>query len=341
MSGCYRNPCISFDRFLNGTFRQDGIRLDWGAGVKRTQLKEVIPALVDVGILVRKRRHDQLGGDTASSFALHLRGEQSEPGPKPTDYRAPAAYAFTPVPNQLFDVLLPHLKEVELKAALYITHHTSGIKKRHADISRGQMLRGTVAEDGRILDRGVGVTERSLDTALRGLAKKRVIFREERRAHEGTSLPTRYGLNVLPDTPANSELPTPANSGEGSPANSELPTPANSEPHERHVLKTHEREIRTAFRPFASSPLDSRQVWAAILPELQTIRGADSCLSGSRLVAREDGELVVGVSSAYAAEWLGRRLAGEAARQLSAIGGEQVGVRFVAASQYQPAAATT
>ncbi len=228
---------ISLERFLNGTFRKDGGRLDWGAGVKRTQLKEVLPALVESGILIRERRQDQLGGDTASAYALNLRGEESEPGPKPTDYKVPAPYAFTPVPNQLFDVLLPHLKEVELKVALYICHHTSGLKARHADISRARMLGGTITGDGRIRDRGVGVSERSLDAALKGLVQKGVIFREQQTTPDGRALPTRYGLNITgrgASTPANSELP--------SPANSELPSPANSEPHERHVLKTnHER----------------------------------------------------------------------------------------------------
>lgn len=234
---------ISFERFLNGTFRRDGTRLDWGAGVKRTQIKEALPALVECGILVRERRQDQQGGDTASAYAVNLRGEESEPGPKPTDYKVPAPYAFTPVPNQLFDVLLPHLKEVELKAVLYICHHTSGLKERHADISRAQMLGGTVTGNGRILDRGVGVSERSLDAALKGLVQKGVIFREQQIAPDGRSLPSRYGLNITArheGTPANSELPSPANSGEGTPVSSERLSPVNSAPHERHVLKTHD-----------------------------------------------------------------------------------------------------
>ncbi len=246
---------ISFDRFLNGTFRQDGARLDWGAGVKRTQLKGVLPALVESGILIRERRHDRLGGDAASSYALNLRGEELEAGPKPAGYRAPAAYAFTPIPNQVFDALLPHLKEVELKALLYITHHTTGLKKRHADISRAQMIRGTVASDGRIMDRGAGITERSLDIALRGLIEKHVIFREQQFARDGGALPTRYGLNVLPEAsppPADSDLLAPvdvdqvslADTNPGGGANPGPPVPVSSEPHERHDLKIHERRVQ-------------------------------------------------------------------------------------------------
>ncbi len=246
---------ISFERFLNGTFRKDGTRLDWGAGVKRTQLKEGLPALVETGLLVRERQQDQRGGDTASSYALNLRGEEAEPGPTPTDYRVPAPYAFTPVPNQVFDVLLPHLKERQLKTLLYITHHTSGLKRRHADISKSQMLRGTVTSDHRIRDRGVGIAERSLDAALKDLVDLGVIFREERRSPDGSPLPTRYGLNVRTEAdhtpadpggplPADSELPPSADSDGGLLANSELPLPADSEPHERHGLKTHEIHVQ-------------------------------------------------------------------------------------------------
>ncbi len=346
---------IPFDRFLNGTFARDGRRLDWGAGVRKTQLTESLAGLAECGILVRRRQHDQHGGDTASAYALNLRGEETEPGPRPTDYGVPAPYAFTPVPNQVFDVLLPHLKERHLKTLLYITHHTSGLKRRHADITRAQMLRGTITPDHRILDRGVGISERPLDAALKDLAEMGVIFREEQRSPEGGSMPTRYGLNVTPtglDTPVHSGTPLPVDSGGGGPVLSEgglpvdsgSPLPVDSGGHvKEHVLKNHERHENTrqiAFKPFAGSALDSRQAWATTLLSLKTVTGADGYLKGSKLLARNGDEFVVGVSSAYAAAWLGRRVADEAARQLSAIGGEHVAVRFVAESQYQPPAAS-
>ncbi|MDP9349929.1 MAG: replication protein [Chloroflexota bacterium] len=338
---------IPFDRFLNGTFARDGRRLDWGAGVRKTQLTESLADLAECGILVRRRQQDQRGGDAPSAYALNLRGKETEPGPRPTDYGVPAPYAFTPVPNQVFDVLLPHLKERHLKTLLYITHHTSGLKRRHADITRSQMLRGTITPDHRILDRGVGISERPLDAALKDLAEMGVIFREEQRSPQGGALPTRYGLNVAPtgiDTPVASGIPLPVDSGEGVPVLSEGGLPVDSGGHvKEHVLKNHERHENTrqiAFKPFAGSALDSRQAWATALLSLQTVKGADGYLKGSKLLARDGDEFVVGVSSAYAAAWLGRRLADEAARQLSAIGGERVGVQFVAESQYQPPAAS-
>jgi hypothetical protein len=89
------------------------------------------------------------------------------------------------------------------------------------------------------------------------------------------------------------------------------------------------------FKPFKGSALDSRQAWATALMRLRDTSGADAYLRGSSLLAREDGELVVGVSSAYGAEWLERRLGPRAVEALSAVGGEPVGVRFVAENAWR------
>ncbi len=57
--------------------------------------------------------------------------------------------------------------------------------------------------------------------------------------------------------------------------------------------------------------------------------GAASYLAGSVLLGREGDEMIVGVATAYAAGVLQRMLAHETAKILSALGGEQVRVRFV------------
>ncbi len=84
------------------------------------------------------------------------------------------------------------------------------------------------------------------------------------------------------------------------------------------------------FRPFEATALDSRRVWATAVLDLKSHDGADAYLRGTRLLAREGDELVVGAGTAYAAEWLQRRVAHQAAQILSALGGERVAVRFVA-----------
>lgn len=82
------------------------------------------------------------------------------------------------------------------------------------------------------------------------------------------------------------------------------------------------------FKPFKTSSLESRQVWATVSMELRKVKGAQTYLNGSQLTGREDSELRVSVSTAYAADWLQRRLGQKASQLLSSIGGEQVTVRF-------------
>ncbi len=104
--------------------------------------------------------------------------------------------------------------------------------------------------------------------------------------------------------------------------------------HESPPEKPSRRRAIT-FQPFEGTTLDSRQAWATALMNLRGVPGAESYLKGSKLLARDGEELVVGVSSAYAAEWLERRIAQRSAQVLSALGGEPVGVRFVAENEWQ------
>ncbi len=69
------------------------------------------------------------------------------------------------------------------------------------------------------------------------------------------------------------------------------------------------RRQAVEFRPFEGVALDSRRVWAAAVLDLKNQDGADSYLRDTRLLAREGDELVVGTGTAYATEWLQRRIA--------------------------------
>src|SRR5579859_8294978 len=76
----------------------------------------------------------------------------------------------TPVPDVVFDVLLQELREAELKALLYIIRRTFGFKKDRDPISFNQFLRGIATKDGRQLDHGCGIRDRTtLSRALRAL----------------------------------------------------------------------------------------------------------------------------------------------------------------------------
>lgn len=101
----------------------------------------------------------------------------------------------TPVPDQLFDELLAELSGTELKVLLYIIRRTFGFKKSQDNISLNQMLNGVKRKDGRVLDRGVGLSKPALLGALRSLVEKGVIVRERRTDAKRGNLPTCYRLN--------------------------------------------------------------------------------------------------------------------------------------------------
>src|SRR5205085_4061673 len=82
---------------------------------------------------------------------------------------------YTPVPDELFDEQLPDLSGAELKALLYIIRRTFGFKKESDNISLSQMLHGITTRDGRQLDRGVGLSKKTLLQALRSLEDQNII----------------------------------------------------------------------------------------------------------------------------------------------------------------------
>src|SRR5918911_705131 len=86
----------------------------------------------------------------------------------------------TPVPDVVFDRLLAKLGEAELKALLYIIRRTFGFKKDRDPISFNQFLRGITTQDGRVLDEGCGVRDRTtLSSALKSLEAKGIIESEK------------------------------------------------------------------------------------------------------------------------------------------------------------------
>jgi hypothetical protein len=104
------------------------------------------------------------------------------------------------VPDELFDELLPELSGAELKVLLYIIRRTFGFKRDSDTISINQMLNGITTRDGRVLDRGVGLTKKTLLAAIRSLEEKSAILTEQRRSLERGNEPTVYRLNVLEAT---------------------------------------------------------------------------------------------------------------------------------------------
>lgn len=107
---------------------------------------------------------------------------------------------YTMVPDELFDELLPELSGAELKVLLYIIRRTFGFKRDSDTISLNQMLSGIKTRDGRILDRGVGLSKKTVLVAIRSLEEKNAIVTEQRQSVERGHEPTSYRLKVAEPT---------------------------------------------------------------------------------------------------------------------------------------------
>lgn len=107
----------------------------------------------------------------------------------------------TPVPDVLFDELLPHLGYAELKVLLYIIRRTRGFKKHTDPISFNQFLRGITTRDGRVLDRGCGIKDRtSLSQALKSLEKQGIVVSSKGVDERGENETTVYSIRWKGDS---------------------------------------------------------------------------------------------------------------------------------------------
>ena len=103
--------------------------------------------------------------------------------------------SYTQVPDGLFDELLSVLGGSELKALLYIVRRTYGFKRNSDHISFNQFIRGIKTKDGRILDRGCGVRDRTtLSKALKSLEAKGIVISEKGVDKKGDNVTTLYSL---------------------------------------------------------------------------------------------------------------------------------------------------
>jgi len=85
--------------------------------------------------------------------------------------------------------------------------------------------------------------------------------------------------------------------------------------------------------------MNADQVWQAALGELQlelTRATFDTWLRGTRVVSYEDGTFIIGVTNAYARDWLENRLRSVILRTISRLAGRTVAVRFVVWEEPHP-----
>jgi hypothetical protein len=103
----------------------------------------------------------------------------------------------TPVPDEVFDVLMPQLSGAELKVLLYICRRTFGFKKASDSISLYQIAHGIRTRDGRVLDGGTGLCKRHVQRALKVLEKKNIIRVTRKVDETGLNEVNTYSLNML------------------------------------------------------------------------------------------------------------------------------------------------
>lgn len=101
---------------------------------------------------------------------------------------------YTQVPDDVFDVIAPELTESELRVLLYIIRRTFGFKKDRDAISLTQMVDGIRARDGRVLDKGTGMSRRGVMKGCAGLIDKGIITVEKRLSDQGDNEINIYSL---------------------------------------------------------------------------------------------------------------------------------------------------
>ncbi len=105
---------------------------------------------------------------------------------------------YTQVPDELFDELMSHLSGAELKVLLYIIRRTFGFKKDVDNISLSQICSGITKREGEVLDKGTGLSQQSVITALKNLVAIKAIVAVRRESKERGYEATTYSLNLIP-----------------------------------------------------------------------------------------------------------------------------------------------
>lgn len=177
----------------------------------------------------------------------------------------------TPVPDVLFDELLPTLKEAELKALLYIIRRTLGFKKSTDAISLTQFKKGITTKDGKVLDKGCGVKDRTtLIKALASLEEKGCIESIKAKTASGDDDITSYRIRFR-NVVGNSDHHTLIGSGKFLPPNKQKvvgnsdhgsgqnrrPVVGNSDPQETVVQETVVQEDTTTVSDDTQQLFDS------------------------------------------------------------------------------------
>ena len=103
----------------------------------------------------------------------------------------------TPIPDEVFDELLADLSGAEVKVLLYICRRTFGFKKDSDTISLTQIAEGITTKDGRVLDRGTGLSKRHVQRALKRLEEKQIVEVKRQIGEDGVNEINVYSLHFI------------------------------------------------------------------------------------------------------------------------------------------------
>lgn len=85
----------------------------------------------------------------------------------------------TQIPNVILDLVIPEIPEAEGKCLFYICRRTFGFHREKDRISFNQFIFGIKTRDGKVLDKGTGLSRPAVSEALRNLIKSEAIFVQE------------------------------------------------------------------------------------------------------------------------------------------------------------------
>jgi hypothetical protein len=103
----------------------------------------------------------------------------------------------TPIPDEVFDDLLADLSGAEVKVLLYICRRTYGFKKESDNISFKQICRGITTRQGKVLDRGTGLSVSTAQVAIKALTHKGIIVATRRSSEKKGNEATTYRLKFF------------------------------------------------------------------------------------------------------------------------------------------------
>jgi hypothetical protein len=106
---------------------------------------------------------------------------------------------YTQVPDEAFDELMAVLTPAEFKVMMYVIRRTFGFKKDSDAISLSQIVSGVRTMDGRVLDRGTGLSKSGAVKAIKGLLEKQVIVVARRTSPAHGYEATVYQLHFADD----------------------------------------------------------------------------------------------------------------------------------------------